>query len=520
MNAIIYILVRQYANRIRRLFKKPLYAVLTILAVLSILSGPIMMFIAPQMYKGLVGEQGREIVVAAIQLFIGLTLIISALSQQGGLFSYPEANLLFSSPLSKKIILMYSTLQTLPASVLTSLFMCFYFPFVIGSAMTGLKFLATLLVMSLMVFCIYILYYYIYIQDIGHPGLKARLRKFAWISFAAMVAIFALVFILKGYDFKGAAFAVFTSTVYNMIPIFGWAKWSIASLLNGQYLMGFVPATLLLAISAYLLARLYYSLKVDFFEKAQLDSIRLQQVLNNIKSSGYDTSGLSIKKVYRGKEDFRPGAGAILSRQVLEMKKRGPLLTLKEFINGAIYIIVGLVSGLGFEFVFGMIIFSMIASTAGDTWNAELKKTFIYLIPENSFKKLVYAIIPGLIKTTLAGIITLLAATLLYGISFVDTLCYILLLTSYILLFEASGAFTYRIMGRLTNAVLLMFLRILFVSLSIIPGAVLAGVLYAVTGIFNLPVMVAGILFVNIICSLIFLFQSRKILEQGEFMNG
>lgn len=90
MNAVVFLLVRQYVNRIRRLFSKPLKAILTILAVLTIAIGPVIMLINPKFYDGLVGARGREVAIAGIQLFIGITLILSALSQQGGLFRIPK----------------------------------------------------------------------------------------------------------------------------------------------------------------------------------------------------------------------------------------------------------------------------------------------------------------------------------------------------------------------------------------------------------------------------------------------
>ncbi len=519
MNAVVYLLVRQYANRIKRIFSKPLKAVLTIFAFLCIISGPVLMIAIPNAYEGIVGIETRELVIAGIQLFIGITLILSSLSQQSGLFTYSEASILFSSPFSKRTILIYSTLQTLPASVLTALFMCFYFPFIIGSAMTPLKLLVTLLVMSLMIFCVYILYYYIYIQDIAHTGLKKRLKKYAWMFFAVIAAIFAGTWLTNGHDFGKAAVAFFTSPIYNAFPVFGWAKWAVAALLNDHYFTGFIPATLLLALASYILARIYYSQDVDFFEKAQLDSIRLQRIMDNLKSSGYDASGMTVQKVRRAKAKFRPGAGAIMSRQLLEMKKKGPMLTFKELINGIIYLVIGLAAGLGFEFVYPMIIFSMVMSTTTDNWNAEFKKPYIYLIPENSIKKLMYAVVPGIIKTTLGESLIMIAAAALFRVSVYDTIFYLLLLLSYILLFTSAGVFTYRIMGHMTNALLLMFMRVLFIIASAIPGGILAFVMLMVTGETGLAFIMTPVILVNLVCGLFFMIMSRKLLERSEIMN-
>jgi hypothetical protein len=519
MNAVIYLIVRQYVNRIKRIFKKPLNAILTIFAVLCIISGPVLMIVIPNNYTGIVGTNGREMVIAGIQLFIGITLILSALSQQSGLFAYSEACLLFSSPFSKRTILLYSTMQTLPASVMTALFMCFYFPYVIGKAMTPLKLLATLVVMSLMIFCVYILYYYIYIQDIAHEGLKKRLKKYIWLFFAVIAAVYAALWIINDRNFGKAAITFFTSDIYNAFPVFGWAKWAVAALLNDHYVTGFVPALLLLALASYILARIYYSQDVDFFEKAQLDSIRLQKVIENLKSNGYDASGMTVKRVRTAKADFRPGAGAIMSRQLLEMKKKGPLLTFRDLLNGIIYVVIGLAAGFGFEFVYPMIIFSMVMNTTTDNWNAEFKKPYIYLIPESSFRKLLYAVMPGVIKTIFGQSVIVAAAAILFGTGLYEAVLYLLLLVSYTMLFTSAGVFTYRIMGSMTNAVLLMFMRVLFIIASAVPGGVLAAVLAAVSGNADLAFILVPLMIVNILCAMLFVFMSRKLLEQSEIMN-
>ena len=59
MNAVVFLLVRQYANRIRRMFSKPLNAILTIIAVLFIISGPLLMLFIRDFYEGLVGAGER-----------------------------------------------------------------------------------------------------------------------------------------------------------------------------------------------------------------------------------------------------------------------------------------------------------------------------------------------------------------------------------------------------------------------------------------------------------------------------
>ena len=385
--------------------------------------------------------------------------------------------------------------------------------------MTPVKLLGTILVMSLLVFCIFILYYYIYIQDIAREGLKKRLKKFVWMFFAVILAVYAAIWLTNGRDFGEAAITFFTNPFYNAFPLFGWAKWAVAALLNGRYITGFVPAILLLAISSVVLARVYYSQDVDFFEKAQLDSIRLQKMVDNVKGSGYDAAGLTLKKVRSAKGSFREGAAAIMSRQLLEMKKRGLLLTFRDLVNGLIYLVIGLAVGWDFEIVYAMIVFSMAINTTSETWNAEFKKPYIYLIPESPFRKLMYAVLPGVARQALGESVIVAAAAVLFRAGIHKMVFCILLLLTFTLLFTFASIFTYRIMGQMTNAVLLVFTRMLFIIAAAIPGGAAGAVLYAVSGAENAALLVVPMILVNLICALIFIFLSRRLLVQSELMN-
>ena len=293
----------------------------------------------------------------------------------------------------------------------------------------------------------------------------------------------------------------------------------MVALLNDHYINGFIPGTLLLAVSAVVLARIYYSQDVDFFEKAQLDSIRLQKVVDTLKSNGYDAQGLTLGKVRSAKSSFREGAAAIMSRQFLEIKKRRPMLTFKDLINGVIYLAIGLAAKMEFTFVYTMIVFSMIVNTATDSWNSEFKKPYIYLSPESPFRKLIYAVLPSIVKNVLAESVVVVAAAALLGAGLQETVICLLLLAAYALLFTSASVFTYRIMGHMTNTVLLMFMRMLFVMAAAIPGGVIAIVLSVVSGIEGSALIMGAMILVNLLCSLMFMFLSRKLLVQSEIMN-
>lgn len=516
MNAILYIIVRQYINRVKGIFSKPLSAIITVIAVLCFSGGPLVYLLAP--IKGKTALGSSEVIIACVQLFIGIILISSSLSQQSGLFTNADANLLFCSPMTKRTILLYTIIQSAPASILTAVFVCFYLPFFIGSEMTLPGFILTLLVTSLLIYCIFIIYYYIYIQDAGCPGLKKRLKKIYLAVIAAAFAVFAIVFINNDFNIGIASEAFFKSPFYNAFPVLGWAKWAVASLLNGQYLTGFIPAILLLTGFILVMSKLYYSLDVDFYEKAQMDSLRFKQLADNVKSNGYDSSGLSLKKVHNVKAVFRPGAAALLSRQTIEMKKKGAF-SFNILLTGTIYIIMGLANGWEFYFIFYMMLFGLVIDITNDSWNRELRMPYIYLIPASSFKKLIYSVIPGFIKSLSMAVIIVAAAAIVYGVNPISIPCYILQLISYAMLFTAAGILSYRILGSLSNVFAQMFLKIIFMIFTAMPGAIIAAIIFAGTGSLGLYAAALPISIINAATALLLLFLSRGILENSELMK-
>jgi hypothetical protein len=98
MNAVMYVILHQYKNKIRQIYSKPLSAIFTTIACLFMVISPVIFFLVPQ--KGIFSSGMLEVTVACVQLFIGLILVNTFLSQQSGLFMPSDANLLFTSPLT------------------------------------------------------------------------------------------------------------------------------------------------------------------------------------------------------------------------------------------------------------------------------------------------------------------------------------------------------------------------------------------------------------------------------------
>lgn len=515
MDAIHYLIRRQLINRIKRTFSRPLSAIITVLACIFFCIGPIMTFFYP--HHGMdVGE--ADTMIAGLMLFIGVVMINAMLSQQSGLYTLSDANFLFPSPVDRKHVLLYAIIQTLPGSLLTAVFSAFYFPFILN--LNFLSFLAVLLFVILFFSDLFLLYYMLYIAGITRPGLLKKSKLILWALVGLIAAAFLFVAAKNHFRFGTAAKTFFTSPFYNALPFFGWAKWGILSVSNGEVLTGAIPAALLLTAAAVVFAAVMLHDKSDFYEQALNDSYKVQRAQENLRKGNVDQRSLLKARSKGAKIRFQNGAAAIFSRQLLEMSKASMPFNLRELLMDLAYAAIAIFGGLGVNFALGMIVFASIANTLNDSWHMEFKKPYVFLIPENSFKKLLFSLLPGILKTCISGGLSLTLTCIVFRESPQNTASYLFMFIGYAVLFVFTEVFTYRLMGAAASAPALMFLRMLFVMAAAVPSGIVM-IILAVLSSGHPPMLElsASNFIINIAFAALLAFFSRKIFENSEIMS-
>lgn len=518
MQAIMYLIKKTYLNKIKRSFKSIPSAILTVLGV----AGFIFIFISSfRMKKSPLESTSSETIVAAIVLFLGVLLYNSFLSRDAGILTMADANFLFTGPFEKRQVLMYLLISVAPASLMIGFFMCFYLPMLMGPALSFGKYLITLVVISLFLGIIFLSYYYIYIIDAENTGFKKKAKKIFWAFLGVLAVAFAAVLFNNDFELKITVKRYFESSWYNWVPLFGWTKWAVSSLLTGKILTGFIPSVcLLLAVNAVLCIMLY-NIKVDFYEKTLEDSVSLQKIMDDIKTSGKaDSHAFSKLKNKPVSVKFKTGAGAIYSKQMLESGKLGIMSSNREILLQLFYVAFGLIFGFKFNFVIAMVGFGALSMSLNDSWHRDFKKPYVFLIPESSFKKLIYSVLPGLIKTMISGGIALAIAAVAYKLSPAAGINYILLFFSFAILFVFAEIFTYRLIGSNSNAVVVTMLRMLFVIVACIPAIVILVVIAIISnGMPNIIETSLCMLAVNVLISILLAYLSKGIFEQSELMD-
>ncbi len=518
MKALMFLLRKLLVNKFKRAFSSVLSAVITILSIAGLGFSFVMAF---SLKKPIVASADAESIVAGLVLMIGLFLINNFLSRDTGILTMADATYLFTGPFEKRDVLAYILISTGPGAILTGFFVCFYMPFLLGPTLTVGKFFIVLLIISLMFGCIFLSYYYIYIIDTEKPGFKKSVKRIFFAFAGSLVAAFIAFMFIKGFDIRKSGEMFFTHWWYNFVPLFGWTKWAISSLLAGSYATGLLPAASLLVLSNAALGVALYNVKADFYEKALEDSVSLQKLLDEVKSHGSaDARSLTKLKTKVSSVRYYQGAGAIFSRQLLENKKVGFMSNMREIFLGLFYVVIGKVFGLEFTFVFAMVSFGALSMSLNDSWHRDFKKPYVYLIPASSFQKVIFSVLPGLIKTAISGAISITVGVLAFNIDPALIVPYVLIFISFVILFVFAEVFTYRIIGAGANAMAVAFIRMFFVVATCIPAIVVLAVIVALSrGMPDMLTITLCMLAMNLISSTLLAFLSRGIFEKSELMS-
>lgn len=518
MQAIMYLIKRTYINKVKRAFKSVPSAILTVLGVVGFLFVFISSF---QIKKAPFQNVSSETIIAAIVLFLGVLLYNSFLSRDTGILTMADANFLFTGPFEKRQVLMYLLISVAPASLMIGFFMCFYLPLLMGPALGILEYIITLVVVSLFLGVIFLSYYYIYIVDSEETGFKKKSKKLFWAFIGILAVIFAVVLFNNDFELKITVQKYFGSSWYNWVPLFGWTKWAVSSLMAGNILSGFLPSVGLLLATNALLCIALYNIKVDFYEKTLQDSVSLQKIMDDIKTSGKaDSHAFTKLKNKAVSVKFKTGATAIYSKQMLESRKLGVLANYREILMQLFYVGFGLIFGFDFNFVITMVSFGALSMSLNDSWHRDFKRPYVFLIPESSFKKVVYSVLPGLFKTMISGSIAITVGAVAYKLAPSAWSSYILIFLSFAVLFVFAEVFTYRIIGSSSNAVVVTMLRMIFVIVACVPSIILLIVIAVLSnGTPNVTLATLCMLTVNVVFSVLLAFFSKRIFEQSELMD-
>lgn len=414
MNALPYILVTSMKNRLLQLKEKPGKLILYLICFAFIL----LMVIQPgasnpgqREYYDLVWLKAAYF---AFMVMFFYFAVQKGLSNGDTIFEMQDVNFLFVSPVSPQSILLYGLVQMAKMAFWAGFFLLFQggtLSNLFGVGVEGifilfLNFIVSIVVMSILSLVIYNL-------TNGRPGRKRLVKVLAAAVFLPLVVYGGWQWMQIGEPMRVLE-NVLRSPVLSLTPFVGWSSEAAVSMIMGGFVRGILFVGISLFSGGLLLSYILLG-KIDYYEdvlvatetsferkraiaEGQVNPESAPGRRTRVAATGVGGNGASVFLFKHLRETMRsnalglltwPTVFMILGMAVLGWSMRdsdGAIITVLQIMMWIQVFMIGMGRGI-----------------------RELMTHYIYLIPESSFRKIVWSNLEPVVKV-------LLESLLLFGI--------------------------------------------------------------------------------------------------------
>ena len=476
MKPFLYFFQCALRNRIQHIIRKPLillgYVVFVIFMLINVIS-----------LNRIDNEPVEEVYIAITTIItIGVILIHFLLRIHSQSFNFEPAdiNLLFTSPISPGRMLFFRKIRN--SALPTFFFYSFvsFVPLLNMSLGTTDGFLITYIsFIFLKLTCVLLGVIWHAIIGRKNPLVKKTLT-IGILSIVILYSIWAcLPAIRSDNPIKEVVYAL-NADYISYIPIIGWLRHLFLSAVYGfgwDFIVSFALMSIFLGlVSWYILTCLEYSYTEDLYVDTNKSEIA-KRTNENGKESKQSLYGNSEKSNQVSFKFTKTGAGAIFQKHMLEYKKCGfHFLTKRTIIyplivNAAVlFILFNGIIGNEMILALGVAIFLAMLLTPLSACSGEVFRHYIYLIPDNSFKKLYLSTIIDMLKSLIDGAFIFFVTAIFFGLSLFGALLCALIYCLFIVMFYYMDIISFFLFGELYHIPLRAFLRLLFFFLIVIPA--------------------------------------------------
>ncbi|MDD8049408.1 MAG: putative ABC exporter domain-containing protein [Thomasclavelia sp.] len=455
--------------QVRNLFKSKISAIFIIILGLFVIAGFVTIIISGGTISTLMVKDMSALVMM-ITVVLAILVFITLFSSRKALFYEEDAYYLFSGPFLKKQVMKYLWANTILQAILFG-FGAVYFTVFLGSEydLSIPMYLFLWLFFSLVILFFLTLVDYLYILSISSPKYKNLSRIIAGVIVLVFVGTFLASIIINGTN-NNILVTYTMADSFKYVPIFGWFKQGLLSFITGDYLQAVIMLGLMV-VTYLVLFKIYISFDGDFYEQALDDAISFSAYYKKVKSG--KGSSTFTNKVSNVNGSFKPGAWAILSKNLLMMKKTKSFITPQELLSLGTFIVVTILSDLGMLFLMYFLFLWIMSSIQTSSLMQDLNNMQIYLIPDKPMKKLLALIIPDLVKySLLTGVVTL-GMGLFLKLPLESVLYYVLTVVGFVFVIVCSSVLSVYILRSRANPTLQTITRMLVIAICSLPSILL-----------------------------------------------
>lgn len=485
MNALSYLIRKQTKNFFRNLVRHPSKLIIYLFAVVFFVMMIVTSQKTPQKSSGYTDIRMLEGIFLGWLLLFSAPILFNSLKSGTTMFSMSDVDLLFVSPISPKNILFYGLVKQTAATLFGFVFILFYS----GTLMSTFHISAwdviwLLLSSALVVIMIQMISLLLYSYSNGNARRKNAIRTVLFACFAVLA--FSIVSVcLKNGGGVGGLYAAFDSPLINAFPFIGWVTGAVFALFRGN--TGAAVFWFLITAAGFLLVlALFLHSDADYYE----DVLQTTEVMYEAKQSAKGNRPMTSQNVSRKKVNIKKtglgkgwGADTFFYKHLCEARRRSRLVFLgrSSFVILAADLVIAFLalrsSGKDapsttdvMMILLGINVYILFLTNAAGDWMRELSKPYIYLVPANPFRKLIWASMTTALKPVAEGVLFFAVATAAIRAPLLAGLACFLAYSSFGLLFLAGNILSRRVFGGIANRGVILFLYLFLLLLLMAPG--------------------------------------------------
>jgi hypothetical protein len=482
MTALLYIVRKSIKNSLKELLKKPGKLTLYLLMVAAVIGAMALSFLTKtQVEQPVPLFWFSGILFAFIALFVVLG-VLKGLSGGNAIFEMNDVNLLFVSPINPRRVLLYGLIRMAKTAFLAGFFILFQASSLANFGVDYGGVLLTFAGFLLSTLALLIISLLIYSVTNGNPAKKRVVKLITALLFLPL-AVFLAVSYGEARDLSAALETAIRSPFLRYIPVAGWTASGVAAFLSGEWLTGLFFFGLNLLLSAGMTGYILHS-NPDYYEDVLVATETAYEKKRAAAEGNLNAATQSKKAVKITKTGiYGHGAAALFGKHMRESfrENRFGLLTLPSVLVAAGAVVVTLFVR---DIVVAMqiLIWFQIMFIGTGRGLKETYSHYIYMMPESSFKKILWSNAEVMARTLLESVLIFGIGGSLVGAGFPYIAVCILTYTLFSCLLLGINYVFMRFFGSDISAGLLLVIYYLAVLLTMAPGLALAIVVGSILG--------------------------------------
>lgn len=525
MRGLVYLSLTTLKNSLKQVVKKPakLAAYIVFIALLAVtVIGADM----PSVPSERSDMSEFYALIFALYFVVFVISVNKGFSQGASFFSMPDVNMIFPAPISNTKVLFYGLIKQIKQSFLLAFFLFYqYYWLNVRYAVTMADILIVFVGYAFIVFSAQIISMLIYSftsADERRKNIVKRTFYAVCILIGASVILPALSDLSNGlHKIIAGANAVWT----DCIPIAGWLKMSVRAMMEGAYSTAITGAGIYAATIGLLFAVIIKK-RHDYYEDVLSSTEASYSAVLSAKQGRMTGAPGNVKLGKQGINKGR-GASAILYKHLLENRRSSIFLidkmSLIFIVIHAFYAVFIKNMESEFAIILSMGLFSvylLIFSIPAGRWAKEVMLPYIYLIPENPVKKLIYVCMSSMISLAAESLLIFAVTGMILKFNLMIITVLAISRFSFGLIMIAVNFLIERIFGAKFGKGISLLLYMIFTLIASVPGIVLGMMTSAVFGGMLAFAVGLGVLIVsNALIAFLILFLCKDVLAYSELNN-